>query len=213
MSKKMDISDKIIQRICECGWSAYLCGGAVRDIFIDLEPQDYDIVTNALPEDLAHIFPDRKVNLVGASFLVTLVDNIGEVVDRFNGRTDLENKVVRFVGNPSDRIYEDYLRMMRAARFACLIEGELDKQTFDAIKDNKHLIKKVSPERIRMELLKSMKYNKPHIFFDVLHYTGLLEIILPEMEAMYNHTGGNYHAETLDIHAKLTGNFLSPKDP
>jgi len=254
-----DLSDEIIQRICECGWSAYLCGGAVRDMFIDLDPHDYDIVTDATPDELKRIFPDRKVNLVGANFLVTLVDDIevstyrsdknfapgrencvssvcetleedllrrdftfnamavcpytGEVVDLYNGRADLENKVVKFVGNPVHRINDDYLRMLRAARFTCLIEGRLDEETFLSIVSAKHLIKKVSPERIRMELLKVMKYRKPSIYFDVLHETGLLEIIMPEFEALYGHSGGEYHGETLDVHCKMAGDHLSPKDP
>lgn len=259
MKENTDISDQIIQRICECGWAAYLCGGAVRDMFINLDPSDYDIVTDATPDDLIKIFPDRKVNLVGESFLVTLIDNVevstyrsdknfgpgrfncitkrcetleedlqrrdftinamavcpytGEVVDKYNGRTDLQNKVIKFVGNPSERIYEDHLRMIRAARFTCLIEGFLDKETKQAIIDNKDLITEVSPERIRLELLKVMKYKKPSIFFDVLYETGLLKIILPSFNAMYNHTGGIHHAENLDIHSKITGDSLSPNDP
>lgn len=254
-----DLSDKIIQRLCDCGWSAYLCGGAVRDMFIDLDPHDYDIVTDATPDVLQRVFPDHKVNIVGANFLVTLVDDIevstyrsdknsapgrencvtsvcetleedlmrrdftcnamavcpytGEVVDYHNGRADLENKVIKFVGNPSHRINDDYLRMLRAARFTCLIEGKLDEETFAAIKDNKELIKQVSPERIRLEFLKVMKYKKPSIFFDVLHYTGLLDIIMPEFEDMYGHPGGKYHGETLDEHCKITGDVMSPKDP
>jgi tRNA nucleotidyltransferase/poly(A) polymerase len=137
----------------------------------------------------------------------------GEVVDYYDGRADLENKVVKFVGNPEHRIHEDYLRMLRAARFTCLIEGKLDAETFEAIKLNRHLIKKVSPERIRMELLKVMKYRKPSIYFNVLHDIGLLEIIMPEFEALYGHSGGEYHGETLDVHSKMTGDYLSPKDP
>jgi len=254
-----DLSDEIIQRLCDCGWSAYLCGGAVRDMFIDITPHDYDIVTDATPDVLQRVFPDRAVNLVGSSFLVTLVDDIevstyrsdknfgdgrsncvtsvcetleedllrrdftfnamavcpytGEVVDLYNGRADLENKVVKFVGNPSHRIHEDYLRMIRAARFTCLIEGKLDEETFEVIRADKFLIEKVSPERIRMELLKVMQYRKPSIFFDVLHETGLLAILFPQLEDMYEHTGGEYHGETLEVHAKLTGDSLSPKDP
>ncbi len=249
----------ISKTICENGFEVYICGGYVRDMFLSITSHDIDLTTSATPDDLARIFPDRKVNLVGANFLVTLVDNIevstyrsdtnfgpdrancitkacetleedlyrrdftfnamavcpytGEVVDYFNGRADLENKVVKFVGNPSDRIYEDYLRMMRAARFTCLIEGKLDGETFQAIKNNKHLIKKVSPERIRIEFLKVMKYRKPSIFFDVLYETGLLEIILPEFTQMYGHSGGPYHGESLDTHSKIAGDMLSPKDP
>lgn len=254
-----DISDELIQRICECGWDAYLVGGAVRDMFANLDPNDFDIVTDATPDELANIFNDRKVDLVGASFLVTLVDGVeistyrsdknvapgrhncvtkacqtldedlerrdftfnamavcpytGEVVDKFGGRRDLQDKLIRFVGEPNQRIEEDYLRMIRAARFAALIEGKLEQNTFVAIKENAYLIRRVAPERIRLELLKVMKYRKPSIFFDILHETGLLELLLPSLDSLYGHPGGKYHTETLCTHFKLVGDALSPKDP
>jgi len=254
-----EVSDQIIRRICECGWKAYLCGGAVRDNFLGTDPQDFDIVTDALPDELEKIFPDRKVKTVGANFLVTLIDNIevstyrsdknfspgrhncitkvcetlvedlsrrdftfnaiavcpysGDIIDPFNGIEDLSSKIVKFVGNPHERIKEDYLRMIRAARFACLIEGSLDLETLNAVRKHRHLVTKISPERIRIELLKVMKYKKPSIFFDILHITGIMQILFPELEDMYGHTGGNRHAETLDEHFKLTGDTLSPKDP
>jgi putative nucleotidyltransferase with HDIG domain len=137
----------------------------------------------------------------------------GEVIDLFNGIQDLKNKVVRFIGEPEDRIFDDELRMIRAARFASLIEGTLEEQTFKAICKNKKLVLQIAPERIRMELLKVMKYPKPHIFFDVLWQTGILKLILPEFDALYGHTGGPHHGETLDQHAFMTGDSLSPKDP
>lgn len=253
------ISEQIIKRICECGWNAYLCGGAVRDEFLETNPSDYDIVTNALPEEIEKIFPDMNVKTFGVSFLVTTVNGIdvatyrtdknsgsgrfncitkacetldedlarrdftfnalaicpftGEITDPFGGRKDLQNKIVKFVGEPKLRIYEDPLRMIRAARFAALIEGRVDSAGFNAIYDNRHMVKDISSERIRMELLKVMKYSKPSIFFDVLHETKILEILIPEFDIMYGHTGGKYHSETLDVHAAITGNSLSKKDP
>lgn len=259
MSRELILSEKIIDRICKCGYKAYLCGGAVRDEFLYGEPDDYDIVTSATPEELKLMFHDRKVKSYGAKFLVTSIDGIdvatyrteyntgsgrfntvtkacrtleedlarrdftfnalaicpytGEVVDLFGGRIDLNNKVVRFIGDPNKRIYDDELRMIRAARFACLIEGELEEQTFTAIVHNKDLVKNISPERIQIELLKVMKYPRPHIFFDVLWQTGLLKLILPEFNSLYGHTGGSYHSESLEEHAFLVGESLSPKDP
>ena len=252
-------SEQIIQRICECGWNAYLCGGAVRDEFLETDPSDYDIVTDALPEELEKIFPDRNVKSFGVSFLVTSIDGIdvatyrsernsgpgrfnciteacetldqdlarrdftfnalavcpytGEVVDPFDGRSDLERRVVKFVGDPRQRIYEDPLRMIRAARFAALIEGTLDQESFNAIRKYRYMVNEISPERIRIELLKVMKYKVPSIFFDVLYHTQILEILFPELEAMYNHTGGIYHSETLDEHFKITGDNITRKDP
>jgi tRNA nucleotidyltransferase/poly(A) polymerase len=259
MKNYEEISDQIIKRICECGWNAYLVGGAVRDEFLGIKANDYDLVTNALPEELEKIFPDRRVKTFGASFLVTSIDDIevstyrsdknngagryncqttacctldedlarrdftfnslavcpytGEVIDPFNGRKDLEKRVVKFVGDPNQRIYEDYVRMIRAARFVCLIEGKLDSETFNAIRHNRHHIKEISPERVRMELLKAMKYRRPSIFFDVLHETGILQIILPEFDNAYGHDGGRFHNETIDEHLKIAGDSLSSKDP
>lgn len=254
-----EISEQIIQRICECGWKAYLCGGAIRDAFLGRVPLDYDIVTDAIPEELEQIFPDRKVKTFGASFLVTSIDGIdvstyrsdrnfgpgrfncmttacktidedlarrdltinalavcpytGEVVDPYNGLQDLNNRIIRFVGNPNQRIYEDPLRMVRAARFTALIEGNLDTVAVIAISNNKDKIKEISPERFRIELLKVLKYPKPSIFFDVLHNTGLLKILVPELNDMYNHPGGQYHDETIDVHVKLAGDHLPARDP
>ena len=258
MQNYEEISDQIIKRICECGWNAYLVGGAVRDEFLGIKANDYDLVTNALPEELEKIFPDRRVKMFGASFLVTSIDDIevstyrsdknnganrhncqttacctldedlarrdftfnslavcpytGEVIDPFNGKDDLEKRIVRFVGDPNQRIYEDYVRMIRAARFACLIEGKLDSETFHAIFNNRHHVKEISPERVRLELLKAMKYRRPSIFFDILYETRILEIILPEMHNTYEHDGGRFHSETIDMHLKIAGDNLSNKD-
>ena len=254
-----EISDQIIQRICECGWSAYLVGGAVRDEFLGVDASDYDIVTDALPEELKQIFPERKVKTFGVNFLVTSIDSIdvstyrsdtnfgpgrhncvtepcltldedlsrrdftfnslavcpysGDVIDPFDGKKDLKNKVVKFVGEPEQRIYEDALRMLRAARFAALIQGTLDYSAFIAISKNKELVNEISPERIRMELLKVMKYESPSIFFDILFHTGILEIIIPEFCKLYDHVGGKHHGETLDKHSLITGDALPENDP
>ena len=253
------ISEQIIERICKCGWKAYLTGGAVRDLFRGENPADFDIVTNCEPEDLQLIFPDKKVKMVGASFLVTLIEDIevatyrsdrnvgpgrhncqtsvcetidedlarrdftfnalavcpysGEVIDPFKGLEDLKKQIVKFVGEPDARIYEDEQRMIRAARFTSLIEGQLEESSAAAIRKNAGLIQNVAPERIRLDILKAMKYRKPSIFFRVLHDTGILPLILPEMDELFGHTGGEYHGETLEEHSFLTGDALPPCNP
>ena len=58
-----------------------------------------------------------------------------------------------------------------------------------------------------------MPYKKPSIFFDVLHETGLLKNIFPELDRLYGFPGGKYHNETLCTHFKLVGDNISPKDP
>lgn len=253
------LAEEIIATLCSNGFQAYLTGGAVRDMFRGSDPDDFDIVTNAAPEQVKKLFPNKKVKMVGNNFLVTLIDTIevatyrtdknngfgrfncvttqcetlqedlqrrdftfnslaicpysGEVVDPFNGRKDLLNKVVRFVGDPIQRIEEDYLRMIRAARFACLIEGEVEKNSFNAICKSKELVRKISPERIRLELMKVMKYKKPSRFFEILEKTGILNIILPEMSNMVGKDGGQHHAETIFDHSMMVGDNISKKDP
>ena len=251
-------ADKIVQQLCQCGYEAYIVGGAVRDMLLNKDPEDEDVVTNASPEEIATIFKEEKIDLVGASFLVTLVNGIevstyrkdinkkpgrencevtqcetlledlhkrdftinaiatcpytGEIIDPFNGQKDLQNKVIKFVGDPNKRIYEDYLRMIRAARFCALLNATLDFDSSMAIIENRHLVKQIAPERIRLELLKVMGYEKPSIFFDVLHETGILNLLLPDLDKMYGHDGGKYHDETLDKHFKMTGDNLPPDD-
>lgn len=78
----------------------------------------------------------------------------GEIVDLFNGLDDLEHHIIRAVGDPETRFYEDALRMMRAVRFMSQLEFKLEEKTRQAIKDNHQLLKKISVERIREEFVK-----------------------------------------------------------
>ena len=138
----------------------------------------------------------------------------GELIDQFNGLKDLNNRIIRFVGNsPTDRIKEDYVRMIRACRFCALIDGSMHIDTFDAIKKNAHLAKEVAPERVRVEILKAMKTPKPSIFFEFLRSTELLKHVLPELNACYGHPGGKWHNETVWDHSMLVGDALGRKDP
>ncbi|MCL5794874.1 MAG: CCA tRNA nucleotidyltransferase, partial [Patescibacteria group bacterium] len=77
-----------------------------------------------------------------------------KVVDYVGGQEDLKNKILRFIGNPNDRIKEDYLRILRAVRFKNTLGFEYDPRTWQAIKNNAYLVQKISGERIRDELNK-----------------------------------------------------------
>ena len=85
----------------------------------------------------------------------------GELVDPFGGREDLENNLLRFVGNPTDRIAEDGLRVMRALRFMVVKGFDMDMDTWDAINSDfaAEMLTKVSVERIREELEKMFFAN------------------------------------------------------
>lgn len=134
-------------------------------------------------------------------------------IDHWDGQKDLENKIIGFVGIAEMRIQEDPVRMLRACRFAAKIEGRLIPSAFLAIKDNAHLIDAVPKERIQKEILKAMKLKKPSIFFELLHRTGLLNKIIPEMDDCWYFTGGNYHSEFIHEHLLECGDALGSEDP
>lgn len=76
------------------------------------------------------------------------------LVDVFGGRADIENKIIRAVGEPDRRFCEDGLRILRALRFAAVLDFTIEPQTADSIHRNRHLLKNISAERICVELVK-----------------------------------------------------------
>ncbi|MDR1568401.1 MAG: CCA tRNA nucleotidyltransferase [Streptococcaceae bacterium] len=82
------------------------------------------------------------------------MDSSGEIIDLFDGLTDLSAKIIRAVGNPSERFGEDALRILRAFRFVSVLGFEIDSDTLAGIAKTKHLLAHISAERIEMELSK-----------------------------------------------------------
>ena len=107
-----------------------------------------------------------------------------EVIDFVGGRADLEARLIRAIGDPAQRFAEDRLRMLRAVRFATLLEFEIDPATWDAVGAQAASINEISAERIREELVRI--FLSPHRVrgWDLLDTSGLLRAILPELEAM-----------------------------
>jgi len=87
------------------------------------------------------------------------------LVDLFGGITDLNQKIVRAVGNPDDRFEEDALRIMRAIRFAAQLGFRMDRETYDSIEKHADNLAKVSMERIRVEFEKTLMSNHPDYIF------------------------------------------------
>jgi len=104
------------------------------------------------------------------------------VIDYFNGLEDIKKKIMRGVENPEERIKEDPLRMLRAIRLSCELDFKIDKAVLQAIEKNSPLIKKVSQERIRDELIKILLSNDPRRGFKLLYQLGLLIFIMPELQ-------------------------------
>lgn len=204
-----DAAVGIVRRLRAAGHAAYLAGGCVRDALLGLEPQDFDVATDARPEAVRALF--RRSRYVGEAFGVVLVyernhpfevatfrtewgyedgrrpggveftdaehdarrrdftvnglfaDPLDEalrpvepgrdrVIDYVGGVKDLKARVLRAIGDPGERFREDYLRMLRAARFAARLDFQIDPATADAIRASAENLKKISRERIGQEV-------------------------------------------------------------
>jgi tRNA nucleotidyltransferase/poly(A) polymerase len=121
----------------------------------------------------------------------------GHLLDPAKGLADIQRKLVRFVGNAKKRIDEDYLRMLRAVRFAVQLGFKLEKNTYAAIKTRAKLIQEVSGERIKSELDKILISENRASGFKLLEETGLLKFIFPEIAKLrrFSHQSKTYHLE------------------
>jgi len=107
----------------------------------------------------------------------------GEVFDDVGGRRDLEQQVVRAIGDPESRINEDKLRMLRAIRFTALLGFTLDPATAAAIGDHAGEISVVSAERIAEEWRRMLGHKSRAVAVSLAIETGLLECVFPELPA------------------------------
>lgn len=103
----------------------------------------------------------------------------GQMVDPYNGYSDLQNKLIRAVGQPTVRFQEDGLRIMRVARFAARFGYSVDAATFQGMKDSLETLKKVSKERIQDELCKTLMATNASYGLQLLHKSGALDIACP----------------------------------
>ena len=203
------------------GHAAYLVGGCVRDILMSVRPQDWDICTDALPEQVLDIFPGSvptglkhgtvtvKVNSRRAEvttfrteggyadhrhpdsvrFVSDLRSDLsrrdftmnaialsadGLVMDPFGGAEDIENRLIRCVGEPERRFEEDALRMFRCLRFAARLGFDIAPDTMRAIYRKAPLALELAPERVRDELEKILLSPAPETVYDLMA-AGLLE--------------------------------------
>jgi len=114
-----------------------------------------------------------------------LLDPIAnQVLDYVGGRSDLERKIIRTIGDPIQRFQEDKLRMMRAVRFAARLGYTIEPNTMSAIRELAREIHQVSRERIRDELDKMLSEGQARLCFELLDVSGLLVEVLPEISAL-----------------------------
>jgi poly(A) polymerase len=142
--------------------------------------------------------------------------DFGSILDSFDGLAHLEQKRIKTPLDPGQTFSDDPLRMMRAIRFSNQLGFEIDKSTFEGIKQHKHRIYIVSKERITIELEKIMRCPQPSIGFNLLFDSGLLHLIMPEVVALHGvedrdgkgHKDNFYHTlQVLDNLCKKSDNI------
>lgn len=246
----------ILNRLNDNGYEGYIVGGCVRDSILKRNPKDWDITTNAKPEEVIKLFD--KVILTGLkhgtvtivinneSYEVTTYRTDGEyednrhpievqfvgdlkydlgrrdftinaiaynedegLVDYFEGIKDLNNKIIKTVGNPQKRFSEDALRMLRAIRFSAQLDFKIDENIISAIKELKDNINNISRERIRDEFNKILLSNPKNI--NILKECGLLDYIIPFIGEIYDFNQNNpYHIYNLYDHTLASTEAIEP---
>ena len=126
----------------------------------------------------------RRDFTVNALAISLNAENFGELIDPFNGREDMQNKILRTPLEPAQTYSDDPLRMMRAIRFASVLHFKIEKNSLEAIKQEAERIKIVSMERIMVEFNKIMLSEKPSVGLKLMEETTLLEKIIPELTAL-----------------------------
>jgi tRNA nucleotidyltransferase (CCA-adding enzyme) len=233
---------KFVTEICnkfnDSGYELYLVGGSIRDLLLQKNVKDWDMTTNATPEQMLKLFPnafyDNKFGTVGipidknptnisvveittfrteqgfsdrrhpekvswgksieedlkrrdftinAIALKLTINNqqITNLIDPFGGQIDIENKIIRAVGNPKERFKEDALRLLRSVRIATELAFMIEENTWKEMLSDSSLIKEVSGERIRIELLRILESNNAYEGIMLLKNANLLNFLLPEL--------------------------------
>lgn len=257
---------KIIKKFKNHNFQIYLVGGAVRNLLLNKKITNWDLATNATPEEIQKLFPDSFYNnnygtvsvitktnqnlsilieitpfrkeekyedfrhpkkiswaktieedLSRRDFTINAIAYDGEnFIDPFNGQNDLENKIIKAVGNPDIRFQEDALRLIRAIRFASQLGFFIEEKTLSSIKKNAFLIKKISWERIRDEFLKILSSDHPADGVLFLRNTGLLKYILPEVDICFSipqKSPKRHHIYDVGTHLVMSLKHCSSIDP
>lgn len=235
------------------GHEAYIVGGCVRDLVMSNAPKDYDVTTNATPEEIIALFPktfyentygtvgvvtcgedglpvcsDETVKIVEVTpyrLESTYSDNrhpdevkwskkleddlkrrdftcnalafnptTGDLIDLYNGLGDIETKVIRAVGDADTRFNEDALRLMRAVRFVCQLDFDLDPVTRESVEKNAALLNNISRERVKDEFVKLIMTDFPMRGFVLMKETGLMDYVVPELLRGVGVTQNQAHA-------------------
>lgn len=264
----------IYKRVGEANFEVYLVGGCVRNMLLKKPVKDWDMTTNATPEDLLKVFKegfyDNKFGTVGLPLLTQVYGRIvveittfrtekgfsdkrrpdavewgnsieedlarrdftinaialkletrrstlnAVLIDPYEGQKDIDRKIIRAVGNPKERFKEDALRLLRAVRIATEYSFVVEENTWKEIVADSKLIKEVSGERIRIELLRILASENAYEGIMLLKNSTLLDHILPELIegiGISQKRPGRHHVDDVFTHNILSLKFCPSKDP
>jgi tRNA nucleotidyltransferase (CCA-adding enzyme) len=163
--------------------------------------KDGEYSDNRRPDDVEFV-NDFKEDASRRDFTINAMGYDGvELFDYFDGLNDLNKGLIKFVGNPTQRIKEDALRMLRAIRFATINSFILEVNTIRAIKENFNLINNISNERIKDELNKIILSDNVKYGLELLRVSRLIEIVLPELYKCVGFDQNNpYHDKSVYGH-------------
>lgn len=226
LPRSADGARQIIDELRAAGFQALLAGGCVRDLLLGRTPKDFDVATDASPQQIRGLF--RPTRHVGAQFGVVLAQReqrwievatfrsdgpyldgrrptsvtFGDarqdalrrdftingmfldpqtraVIDHVGGRADLAARVLRAIGDPAARFAEDHLRLLRAVRFAALLDFSIEPGTLEAIRSASPKLARVAPERVRDELERMLAAATRAAAWRMLVETGLASQLWP----------------------------------
>jgi len=146
---------------------------------------DGEYKDNRRPESVSFV-SDIRQDLSRRDFTVNAMayNEKNGLVDLFGGRQDLENRLIRCVGNADERFKEDALRIMRALRFSAVLGFEIEEKTKKAVFDNKQLLLNIAPERIFAELCKMLAGS--NIYQVLNEYKQVLAVVIPELQPSFD---------------------------
>lgn len=193
----------------DCRHPSCLCWG--KTLTDDLSRRDFTI--NALALSVSSQYLQKFFASKALAAQAQLAQSEYQLVDNYDGMADLQANVIRCIGQSQERFREDGLRLMRAVRLSVQLNFAIEEQTYAAIKDNASLLQKISFERIRDELMKILASNYPKEGMMLLHETGLLLYIIPELLATRNVAQSGHHLTDVWVHSLSALEACPSSDP
>ena len=196
-----------------CG-TAYLWYGGLKAGFVSPRAEEYSPDSRKPKVSEAALFEDLQRRDFTINTLAKKINGGQDIIDPFGGIEDISNKVIKTPSDAEASFTDDPLRMLRAARFAGQFDFTIEQKAFEAVKKVKERIGIVSTERISNELMLILSQKHPSTAFKLLKYSGLLEIIFPEIDRLsgVENQDGYLHKDVFYHTLKVVDNVCGKSD-